>query len=188
MGQNDIFCVEYQQAFQEFTGIDPLDYSYGSFTHEQQVDRYARQLVFWELQRPLMVVDGPNQSIDLEIHRGMFVSNAILTLRNKMQQFPLGLLHDINDRVVRIIAEIDATKHLFAELQGHKPVVDYLRTTPHYARAEKEKAKATEAKAKANAEATERADAMAQLLLEEEIEETKNPKIKKKQGKSKKKK
>jgi hypothetical protein len=83
----------------------------------------------------------------------------------------------------------DATPLQFAKLGSHKAVVAYLRTTPYYVRAAQEKAKATEAKAKANAEATERADAMmAQLILEEEIEETKNPETKKKQGKSKKKK
>jgi hypothetical protein len=82
----------------------------------------------------------------------------------------------------------DATPLRFAQLEGHKAVVNYLRTSPYYMRAEEEKAKAAKEKAKAakekatakaaaEAEAMERADAMmAQLLLEEEVEEGKKPK------------
>ena len=80
----------------------------------------------------------------------------------------------------------DATPLQHAELQGHKAVVDYLRTTPYYVRAEKEKAKAAEEKAKARAEATTRADAMmAQLILEEEAAQGMVTKKKKKKSKKK---
>lgn len=42
---------EQQSRYKDYVGVDPFDTSTKTFTEEEMIERYARNLVFWDIER-----------------------------------------------------------------------------------------------------------------------------------------
>ena len=86
---------EYEKEF----GLDSNDTGYGYYTHEEQIERYAKNMLFWIKHTPNI---GTNNlwKMDSDIQTKLiYVTNHMSQLRRKISELRPELQKEIHERV-----------------------------------------------------------------------------------------
>lgn len=93
---------EYQLKYEEFTGINANSREFKLFSEDEQIERYAKALKFWEHE-----YITPNSDSDMvTLQKSYFVANARTELtQNIKSKFPIEVQQKIFDRKNSVISE-----------------------------------------------------------------------------------
>jgi len=88
---NEIFMNEYRDEFK----VDPLDTTLYPVTLKEQIDRYAKNILFWEKRKPII---EDMSKLDGKTMAKMFIcSNAISAMKERSKE--KGILDIVNWRI-----------------------------------------------------------------------------------------
>ena len=98
----DYICIdrELRKEYEDEFGLDTTDTGYSYYTHEEQIERYAKNMLFWIKHRPSIDHD----KIDSDVQALLFyVSSQMLRLQHKILELTPALQKAIHGRVKELI-------------------------------------------------------------------------------------
>lgn len=91
---------EYMKKYEEYTGINANDTSSKKFTEAQQIERYAKNIAFWEKE---YIKPSPNHTAEMTA-RSFLVSHARVEMIQKIKDmFPEDVIKKIMDRSAQLL-------------------------------------------------------------------------------------
>lgn len=98
---------EFKKKYAEYTGVDPSDTSYSKFSQEHQIERYARNIAFWQLEQPNIDLNSDGKLLA----RSFMVSNALSSMIQRMHDnFDKKTQKKIMKRVEELIDPVRCSK------------------------------------------------------------------------------
>ena len=91
-------CIdrELRKEYEDEFGLDTKDIGYSYYTHEEQIERYAKNILFWNKHRPAIDLDD----IDPDTQAILFyVSSQMTRLQHKLLELTPALQKSIHGRV-----------------------------------------------------------------------------------------
>ena len=98
----DYICIdrELREEYENEFGLDTKDAGYSYYTHEEQIERYAKNMIFWIKHRPNIDYD----EIDSDVQALLFyVSSQMLRLQHKILELTPALQKAIHGRVKELL-------------------------------------------------------------------------------------
>ena len=95
-------CIdrELRKEYEDEFGLDTKDTGYSYYTHEEQIERYAKNMLFRDKHTPKIDVE----KIDSDVQAKLFhVSNQIPLLLRKILELTPALQKSINGRVKELL-------------------------------------------------------------------------------------
>ena len=97
----DYICIdrELRKEYEDEFGLDTKDTGYSYYTHEEQIERYAKNMLFWIKHRPTIDLD----EIDSDVQAILFyVSSHMSRLQHKILELTPELQKSIHGRVKQL--------------------------------------------------------------------------------------
>ena len=86
----EYMCIdrEHRKEYEDEFGLDTKDTGYSYYTHEEQIERYAKNILFWNKHRPTIDLDD----IDPDTQAILFyVSSQMTRLQHKLLELTPAL-------------------------------------------------------------------------------------------------
>ena len=94
----EYMCIdrELRKEYEDEFGLDTKDTGYSYYTHEEQIERYAKNMLFWYKHRPKIDFE----EIDSDVQAKLFyVSSQMSRLQHKILELTPALQKSIHGRV-----------------------------------------------------------------------------------------
>ena len=94
----EYMCIdrEHRKEYENEFGLDTKDTGYSYYTHEEQIERYAKNILFWISHKP----NYDYEDIDSDVQATLFyVSSQMTRLQHKILELTPELQKSIHGRV-----------------------------------------------------------------------------------------
>ena len=87
---------ELRKEYEDEFGLDTEDTGYSYYTHEEQIETYAKNRLFWDKHKPKIDVEKIDSDVPAKI---FYVSSQISRLQRKILELTPALQKSIHGRV-----------------------------------------------------------------------------------------
>ena len=95
---------ELRDEWEEEFKINADDTSYRYFTHEEQIERYAKSMLFWIKHKPNIELDDFMGDDSYTKAKFIYVSDYMTQLQHKISELPPSLQKAINERIQQLLS------------------------------------------------------------------------------------
>ena len=98
----DYICIdrELRKAYEDEFGLDTKDTGDSYYTHEEQIERYAKNILFWIKHRPTIDLDEIDSDVQAIL---LYVSSQMTRLQHKILELTPALQKSIHGRVKELL-------------------------------------------------------------------------------------
>ena len=99
----EYMCIdrELRKEYEDEFGLDTKDTGYSYYTHEEQIERYAKNILFWDKHRPKEIMSREIAS-DVQA-KSFYVSSQMTRLQHKILELTPALQKSIHGRVKELL-------------------------------------------------------------------------------------
>ena len=94
----EYMCIdrEHRKEYEDEFGSDTKDTGYSYYTHEEQIERYAKNILFLDQHRPTIDLDDIDSDVQAKL---FYVSSQMTRLQHKILELTPALPKSIHGRV-----------------------------------------------------------------------------------------